>query len=353
MKKNIIVIWVSALILSTSIFSQDNLSASSATKSKSGVKQFPNFGKEKARLTAFDKEYNYGNNYLSDYIRPAKDFASAKLFLDSIKDNYDGYWGPTASNAQFIMMHNMYNETVKNMAGFDNMVKTKYATSNELGSNELDKMLASAEKLKTAKTDTTAWKGKMGGYFVDVDFYVDALKLMNGEDDPTAKTLLAKMNDTKKQIQDLKLETKKTIDADKSAANAKYQAEQKKNNTTFTPSKVTTCPVDIYTGADKGVILAKVKSLWDCSKYTIVKIYLTQAQWDREKGKQWNDAQNAEVYFDNSSLYVDVVCKRADGTGDAYLVQYTLFLNNISAVYSTDLLCDYVEDKVISMSIVK
>lgn len=250
-------------------------------------------------------------------------------------------------------MHNMYNETVKNMAGFDNMVKTKYATSNELGSNELDKMLASAEKLKTAKTDTTAWKGKMGGYFVDVDFYVDALKLMNGEDDPTAKTLLAKMNDTKKQIQDLKLETKKTIDADKSAANAKYQAEQKKNNTTFTPSKVTTCPVDIYTGADKGVILAKVKSLWDCSKYTIVKIYLTQAQWDREKGKQWNDAQNAEVYFDNSSLYVDVVCKRADGTGDAYLVQYTLFLNNISAVYSTDLLCDYVEDKVISMSIVK
>jgi len=359
--KNCIVLLISFMMLSVGVFSQDNSSENSAvatnnssvSKEKPGVKQFPNFGKEKARLNAYDKEYNYSNNYLSDYIKPAKDFTAAKLFLDSLKDNYDGYWGPTASNAQFIMMHNMYNETVKNMSGFDNMIKTKYTNANELGGNELDKMLASAEKLKTAKTDTTAWKGKLGGYFVDVEFYVSALKMMNGEDDLTAKNLHSKMDDTKKQIRDLKLETQKTINADKSAAYAKNQAEQKKNNTTFTPSKVTVCPVDIYTGADKGIVLAKVKSTWDCSKYTIVKIYITQAQWEREKGKRWDDTQNAEVYFDNSFLNVDVVCKRTDGTGDAYLAQYSLDLNNINGIYSNELLCDYVEDKEISMSIVK
>ncbi|MBU0487839.1 MAG: hypothetical protein KKA07_12295 [Bacteroidetes bacterium] len=118
-------------------------------------------------------------------------------------------------------------------------------------------------------------------------------------------------------------------------------------------------PTDNYTGADKAQLKAKVKELFakDCTTdtYVIVKVYITASQWDRASGERWDDASKSMKKYDDSSLEVDVICKKKSETNPTtgFWVKYNLFKNNISGNYSTDLLCTFIEDDTIELSKLK
>lgn len=321
---------------------------------KPKTKTFTNFGTDKAKLKEYHDEYYYLGDYLNDYIRPIEDYASAVIFTDSLNEEYDGYW-TNPSNGEMYGMYNVYKETISKMKEFSTMISSNYTDAYNQGIKSLKSIITTAESFKTSLTDTANWNYSIGGTTKDVNFYIAAQKFLKGENDENAGKLMAEKITTLEKVKTLKNETQVLINEKYAAAvlAAKEKAKQDSIKYAFKQIQITECPVDKYLGADKEVLKAKVKAIWDCNKYQIVKVYITEAQWEREKGERWDDLKKAYVYYDKSYLYVDVICKRTDGTGDAYLVQINLMLNNVSGVYSTDALCSYVEDKVIPMSIVK
>lgn len=367
--KIIFIVLILSMLLSESIYSQITIQTNwgnknkedkekdkkeDDTKNKPTTKTFTNFGTDKAKLKEYHDEYYYLGEYLNDYIRPIEDYTSAVSFTDSLNKEYDGYW-TNPSNGEMYGMYNVYKETISKMKEFSAMISSNYSDAYDQGIKSLKSIITTAENFKTSLADTASWNYSIGGTTKDVNFYIAAQKFLKGENDENAVKLMAEKITTLEKVKTLKNETQVLINEKYAAAvlAAKEKAKQDSIKYAFKQIQITECPVDKYLGADKEALKAKVKAIWDCSKYQIVKVYITEVQWEREKGERWDDLKKAYVYYDKSYLYVDVICKRTDGTGDAYLVQINLMLNNVSGVYSTDALCSYVEDKVIPMSIVK
>jgi hypothetical protein len=318
----------------TSWSSKGNKNKDKDTESKtsnSKIKTFPNFGTEKARLKEYHDEYYYLGSYLNEYTAPANDYKKVLLFLDSLNENYDGYWGPTSSNGDLICLYNVYKETVQKVSEFENIIKTNYSNASDLGTKELETMLTNAGKFKTAKTDTSYWNNQLGGYYNDVVFYIAALKMLNGEENAAAKALEAKMADTKTQIALLKKETKATIDADYATAQAKIKEDAAKEELLKLESSE--CPADVYTGSDKETLRAAIIQAWstdveECGKsWKILKVIFTDNDWYHEKGQEWNSSYTSLQNYDNSTLWVVVVAqpKNTDKPDVAYKIGYNLF----------------------------
>ncbi|MFH0867300.1 MAG: hypothetical protein V1904_13985 [Bacteroidota bacterium] len=192
-------------------------------------------------------------------------------------------------------------------------------------------MLANAEKCKTAKTDTSYWNNQLGGYYSDIEFYIAALKMLNGEDDVNAKTLEAKVANTKTQITLLKQVTKATIDTEYAAAQAKIKEDAEKAEQL--KLETATCPGEAYSGADKETIRAAVKQAWSMDTencgggWNIIKVIIYDNDWFREKGQKWNSSYTSLQNYDYSTMWVVVIGqpKNTDKPDVAYKVGYDLF----------------------------
>lgn len=175
-------------------------------------------------------------------------------------------------------------------------------------------------------------------------YYTWIIYVAKTDTDTAATNILKKYLEVEQQLKDW------------TAAN-----EIKLNEAKITKAKTMALPKDLYTGADLATLKKKVTDLFasECptasKKYKIHKVYITKDSWNRKKGEKWDDGMKAYVDFDKSSIYVDVIfVSKENPTAEyAFLVQYTLFKNNISGSYSTDLLGDFIEDKWIQYSRVK
>ena len=120
------------------------------------------------------------------------------------------------------------------------------------------------------------------------------------------------------------------------------------------PPKKPIAPLpDIYKGADKESLKAKIKTMFaeECQKYSITKVYLVSEGWERVTGVRWDDMSKSFRKYDRSSLEVDIICvkKGEANPTKGFLVSYTLEKDNISGKVYDTVLCDYLEDRVLDL----
>lgn len=196
---------------------------------------------------------------------------------------------------------------------------------------DINDALTDAKKAKKLKEnpDTIAspnWAAA-NNKLTDARVALGMMKMMKGENDTAVGRIMNHIDVCKASLRNLKNETRALLPALKP----------------FKPLP------DIYKGADKDTLEAKVKSLFEkeCKKYSVSKVFLVSEDWAHNSPVEWDETSKSYIKADRSSLEVNIVCVKNDepDAAKAFLVSFWLVKDTKSGKLSDTLLCDDVEEK--------